>query len=88
MKDHSSHRGNNRETFDYFEEIDEVLGCKTNNTPKRVYECGLVQDASVVSVAKTGDSEDSLQSSGYANNSSNVLDSRHIAFLHPRFLLP
>ena len=36
VKDHNSRSRNDRETFEYFEEIDEVLGCKPNITPKRV----------------------------------------------------
>ena len=56
MKDHNSRSGNDRETFEYFEEIDEVLGCKPNITPKRVLECGLAADDTS---AKTGDGEDS-----------------------------
>ena len=56
VKDHNSRSGNDRVTFEYFEEIDEVLGCKPNITPKRVLECGLAAD---VTSAKTGDGEDS-----------------------------
>ena len=56
MKDHNSRSGNDRETFEYFEAIDEVLGCKPNITPKRVLECGLAADDTS---AKTGDGEDS-----------------------------
>ena len=56
MKDHNSRSGNDRETFEYFEEIDEVLGCKPNITPKRVLECGLAADNTS---AKTGEGEDS-----------------------------
>ena len=52
VKDHNSPSGNDRETFEYFEEIDEVLGCKLNITPKRVLECGLAADDTS---AKTGD---------------------------------
>ena len=36
VKDHNSRSGNNRETFDYFDEIDAVLGCKPNIAPKRL----------------------------------------------------
>ena len=57
MKDHNSRCGNDRETFEYLEEVDEVLGCKPNITPKRVLECGLAADDTS---AKTGDGEDSL----------------------------
>lgn len=65
VKDHNSRGGNNRETFEYFEDIDEVLGCKPNITPKRVLECGLhADDAS----PKKVDEEDSP--SGQANQDS------------------
>ena len=57
VKDHNSRSGNDRETFEYLEEVDEVLGCKPNITPKRVLECGLAADDTS---AKTGDGEDSL----------------------------
>ena len=56
VKDHNSRSGNDRETFEYFEEIDEVLGCKPNIAPKRILECGLAADDTS---AKTGDGEDS-----------------------------
>lgn len=56
MNDHNTRSGNHLETFQYFEEIDEVLGCKPNITPKRVLECGLAADDTK---AKTGDGEDS-----------------------------
>lgn len=48
MKDHNSRSENNRETFEFYEEIDEVLGCKPNITPKRVLECGLAEDQTTV----------------------------------------
>ena len=57
VKDHNSRSGNDRETFEYLEEVDEVLGCKPNITPKRVLECGRAADDTS---AKTGDGEDSL----------------------------
>lgn len=57
VKDHNSRCGNDRETFEYLEEVDEVLGCKPNITPKRVLECGRAADDTS---AKTGDGEDSL----------------------------
>ena len=57
MKDHNSRSRNDRETFKFFEENDEVLGCKPNITPKQVLECGglAADDTS----AKTSDGEDS-----------------------------
>ena len=71
VKDHNSRSGNNRETFDYFDEIDAVLGCKPNIAPKRVFECGFSEDASSSSV-ETGDSADPPQSSGQGDQSSDV----------------
>ena len=71
MKDHNSRSGNNRETFDYFDEIDAVLGCKPNIAPKCVFECGFSEDASSSSV-ETGDSADPPQSSGQGDQSSDV----------------
>ena len=56
VKDHNSQSGNDRETFEYFEEINQALGCKPNITPKHVLECGLAADDTS---AKTGDGEDS-----------------------------
>ncbi|XP_068695949.1 myb/SANT-like DNA-binding domain-containing protein 1 [Montipora foliosa] len=71
VKDHNSRSGNNRETFDYFDEIDAVLGCKPNIAPKRVFECGFSEDASSSSV-ETGDSADPPQSSDQGDQSSDV----------------
>ena len=71
VKDHNSRSGNNREIFDYFDEIDAVLGCKPNIAPKRVFECGFSEDASSSSV-ETGDSADPPQSSGQEDQSSDV----------------
>ena len=73
MKDHNSRSGNNRKTFDYFDEIDAVLGCKPNIAPKRVFECGFSEDASSSSV-ETGDSADPPQSSGQGDQSSEILN--------------
>lgn len=41
IKDHNNRSGNNRETFEYYEDLDVVLGCKPNITPKFVLDCGL-----------------------------------------------
>ena len=54
VKDHNSRSGNNRESFEYYGEMDEVLGSKPNITPKEVVECGLAEDANATAV---GDSE-------------------------------
>ena len=40
VKDHNSKSGNNRETFTYYEELNEILGCRPKITPKTVIECG------------------------------------------------
>ena len=71
VKDHNSRSGNNRETFDYFYEINAVLGCKPNIAPKRVFECGFLEDASSSSM-ETGDSKDPPQSSDQGDQSSDV----------------
>ena len=71
VKDRNSRSGSNRETFDYFDEIDAVLGCKPNIAPKRVFEGGFLEDASSSSV-ETGDSADPPQSSGQGDQSSDV----------------
>ena len=71
VKDHNSRSGNNRETFNYSDEIDAVLGCKPNFAPKRVFECGFSEDASSSSM-ETGDSWDSPQSSGQEDQCSDV----------------
>ena len=64
VKDHNSRSGNNRETFEHYEEIDELLSCKPNITSKRVLECGLAKKGRI------GDSEDSPQSSSQADQDS------------------
>ena len=40
VKDHNSKSGNNRETFTYYEELNEILGCRPKIAPKTVIECG------------------------------------------------
>ena len=59
VKDHNSRSGNNRESFEYYDEIDEVLGSKPNITPKEAVECGLAEDTNATAV---GDSEASPES--------------------------
>lgn len=59
VKDHNSQSGNNRESFEYFDEMDEVLGSKPNITLKEIVECGLAEDATATAV---GDSEASPES--------------------------
>ena len=44
VKDHNNRSSQNRETFEYFEDLDSVLGCKPSITPKSVLECGLGDD--------------------------------------------
>lgn len=46
VKDHNNKSGNDRITFPYFNDINEVLGCKPRITPKRVAECGFDEQAS------------------------------------------
>ena len=69
VKDHNSWSGNNRESFEYNDEMNEVLGSKLNITPKEVVECGLAEDANATAV---GDSEASPESNIPANNESNT----------------
>ena len=52
--EYNSRSGNNRESFEYYDEIDEVLGSKPNITPKEAVGCGLAEDTNVTAV---GDSE-------------------------------
>jgi len=40
VKDYNSKSGNNQETFTYYEELNEILGCRPKITPKTVIECG------------------------------------------------
>ena len=54
VKDHNFRNVNNRESFEYYDEIDEVLGSKPNITHKEVVKCGLAEDANATAV---GDSE-------------------------------
>ena len=48
VKDHNSKSGNDRESFTYFEELNEILGCRAKITPKTVVECGFIDDNSVI----------------------------------------
>ena len=70
VKDHNSRSGNNRKSFEYYDEMDElVLGSKPNITPKEVVECGLVKDDNATGV---GDSEASPESSIPADHESDA----------------
>ena len=69
VKDHNSRSGNNRESFENYDEIDEVLGSEPNITPKEVVECGLAEDANATAV---GDSEASPESNIPADHESDA----------------
>ena len=69
VKDHNSRSGNNRESFEYYDEIDEVLGSEPNITPEEVVECGLAEDANATAV---GDSEASPESNIPADHESDA----------------
>lgn len=45
VKDHNNKSGNDRETFTYYEDLNEILGCRAKITPKTVVECGFEDDA-------------------------------------------
>ena len=45
MKDHNNKSGNDRETFTYYEDLNEILGCRAKITPKTVVQCGFEDDA-------------------------------------------
>lgn len=61
VKDHNSRTGNDRETFEYLEQIKEVLSCKPNITPKRVLECGLAVDDTRAKTSIHESDEDQLE---------------------------
>ena len=42
VKDHNSKNGNDRESFTYYEELKEILGCRAKITRKTVVECGFI----------------------------------------------
>lgn len=44
VKDHNNRSGNDDKTCEYYEELNEVLGCKPNITPKSTVNCGLSDD--------------------------------------------
>jgi len=54
VKDHNNKSGNERITFPYFDDLNDVLGCKPRITPKKVAECGFDEQASPSST-ETGD---------------------------------
>ena len=54
MKDRSNKNGNNRETFTYYEDLNEILGCRAKITPKTVVECSFEDDT----VEKRSESSD------------------------------
>ena len=69
VKDHNSRSGNNRESFEYYDEMDEVLESKPNSTPEEVVDCGLVEDANATGVS---DSEASPESNIPADHESDT----------------
>jgi len=46
VKDHNNKSGNERITFPYFDDLNDVLGCKPRITPKKVAECGFDEQSS------------------------------------------
>ena len=48
VKDHNSKSGNDCESFTYYEELNEILGCRAKITPKTVVECGFIDDNSII----------------------------------------
>ena len=69
VKDHNFRSGNTRESFECYDEIDEVLGSKPNITPKEVVERGFGKDANPTAV---GDSEASPESNIPADHESDA----------------
>ena len=63
VKDHNSKSGNDRESFAYYEELNEILGCRAKITPKTVVECGFIDDNSAIpgpsfeELSESGDNE-------------------------------
>ena len=45
VKDHNNKSGNNRESFAYFDDMNEVLGCRPKISPKIVVECGFEESS-------------------------------------------
>ena len=46
VKDHNNKSRNDRITFPYFDDLNDVLGCKPRITPKKAAECGFDEQAS------------------------------------------
>ena len=63
VKDHNNKSGNDRESFTYYEELNEMLGCRAKITPKTVVECGFIDDNSAPA-AIPGPSLEDLSESG------------------------
>ena len=45
VNDHNNKSGNDREMFTYYEDLNEILGCRAKITPKTVVECSFEDDA-------------------------------------------
>ena len=60
VKDHNSKSGNDRESFAYYEELNEILGCRAKISPKTVVECDFIDDNSAI----PGPSLEELSESG------------------------
>lgn len=48
MKDYNNESGNGREIFTYYEELNDILGCRVKITFKIVVECGFEDDNLVI----------------------------------------
>ncbi|XP_068679213.1 uncharacterized protein [Montipora foliosa] len=66
VKDRNNKSGNGSGTFTYFEELNEILGCRAKITPKTVIECGFDDNNSAIpgpscqameELSESGDSE-------------------------------
>ena len=59
VKDHNNKSGNNRETFTYYQDLNEILGCSAKITPKAVIECGFEDDRLPINISPSCSGEKS-----------------------------
>lgn len=76
IKDHNSRSGNDHETFDYYEELDVLLGCQHNIKPRLVIESGLGETASSADSSIEDEEEEGEENNEVdaENDSSSVAD--------------
>ena len=74
VKDHNNKSGNDRETFTYYEDLNEILGCRPKITSKSVIDCRFEDDSLPMNISPSFSSGKSAAPLGELTDSSDELD--------------